>query len=335
MVQGLRGDRLASLAFAAAAFLVGTSALRQQESEARITKVTNASDLDPTAWTTGIKPRSPFPQRQVTTPAEEEGWSREKSNWMDKVLRTSRSQRRMLRKAIRDDEPDDTFLPKNRSGYSDDSSSFWRRLCNATNASSTFNYSYAPLDDWNVRNATTCPESEMLPGDPFTNETEAYYACGALCGAIYDVGCKRQTYRLCRIGAMEMSEFTTTTTTTFGPSAPAAAEVEPTITVLARRSAVPAPAPAAGVAAAPMATIALPVTPAMPETPMASGAPVGVMAGPEGTGCLRLRLPNQGLPMPPPTRPKEGPFWKKFCEGAPWRADPWHLGVDAAAPAPR
>merc|ERR1719373_879305 len=49
----------------------------------------------------------------------------------------------------------------------------------------------------------------MLEGE-FTDETSAYENCGVDCASIADVGCARETFKLCKIGAAETTSANST-----------------------------------------------------------------------------------------------------------------------------
>eukprot|EP00928_Gymnodinium_smaydae_P013841 TRINITY_DN15023_c0_g1_i1.p1 TRINITY_DN15023_c0_g1~~TRINITY_DN15023_c0_g1_i1.p1 ORF type:complete len:195 (-),score=34.07 TRINITY_DN15023_c0_g1_i1:156-740(-) len=75
-------------------------------------------------------------------------------------------------------------------------------MCNAINRSNSSNESSIkarPFDEWKVSNGTSC---DALTGD-FNSEAAAAAACKGKCGGVLDYGCKRQSFRLCALGAIE------------------------------------------------------------------------------------------------------------------------------------
>lgn len=141
-----------------------------------------------------------------SAPAEE--WSRERVDWRHERLERSQALHRSLEDALADDVPD-TWLWRNLSGNASEASDelppgFWESVCRGTISASTNASSNAtadrPMEDWNVVRNVTC--SEHLDGE-FADEAAALEACGGLCGAVYDVGCQRQKFGLCKVGALE------------------------------------------------------------------------------------------------------------------------------------
>lgn len=160
----------------------------------------------PEGLLTGVAPR-----RQWRLPAESASWAPEQHARRRGLLGRARAFARHLTETFADDAGSldgDSPLWADLSDFPvPEADAFWEALCNGTKEAPTEvnnqGEDVRPLGGWRVAADTVCPDEDQLEGD-FTDEALAEDHCGAACYAVLDIGCQRQRFRLCKLGAEEL-----------------------------------------------------------------------------------------------------------------------------------
>lgn len=156
------------------------------------------------AWH-ALTDRRPLPRRHWNSPAESAGWDvRQYSFRRGLIGRVKRASQR-LDSIEGDDGSEGTWFWRNVSmanksngtGTSDD---FWLSVCRGSSSNVSSNSSAVSMNEWTAVANTSCMPEDTL-GEQFTTEAAVVKACGGTCGSVYDVGCKHQTFGLCKVGA--------------------------------------------------------------------------------------------------------------------------------------
>lgn len=271
------------------------AAIAASPSPSVIAAAASVQDLAP--WPIQDRP-TPFPNGQFRLAASDAKWPRKRSRWRSAArTRTAAYENGLanLHGPSSDDGPPDTHLWRNRSHFKPKGnlSVFWTEICsgavppnvstNATNASSAVEVA-RPLDDWILQRSKRCAEQNRFGGD-FTDQTTALAECGSRCGAVMDVGCAGQTFRLCTQG--------TPTEDTDTSSAPARVNTSSS---------------SASVVSGVNASSASGANGSSASGSSASGSGTAASAD-----CVHIRPPNYVPPSSEPRGAQDLEFWRSFC----------------------
>lgn len=141
------------------------------------------------------------PTYHFSLPAESADWDVRRLRTLRDLFSSTKSASKWLDAIEADDGPQDgpqdTWVWRNLTANDTTVDKFWQLVCNGTKER---NSSSDSLDGWNVAPNMSCAPEDIIGTANFTSESMAVMACGGTCGAIYDIGCKRQKFGLCKIG---------------------------------------------------------------------------------------------------------------------------------------